>query len=103
MNMMQVLSTVSIKIIIALAAAVLFICLKKMSENELGKDLLWLEKTRTAYLTYAKADCLKKYDIEIIGDHYTIEEKVKIITNYLDFAGTAREKGSAVPGTRLFH
>lgn len=48
------------------------------------KELSWLRKTRKVYIESSKSKLLKNYHIEIIEDKYTIDQKIKIIVNYID-------------------
>lgn len=47
------------------------------------KDLEWLVNTRRAYLNTQHSKDLKKYNIEILNEKLSIEEKTKIISNYI--------------------
>lgn len=47
------------------------------------KDLGWLVNTRAAYLNTLHSKYLSKYNIEIINEELNIEEKTKIILNYI--------------------
>lgn len=48
------------------------------------KSLKWLEDTQKIYLTSADSNVLKKYNIEVIWDQYSITEKVNIIVDYIN-------------------
>lgn len=47
------------------------------------KDLRWLIDTRTAYLNTQFSNSLKKFEIEVLEENLSIEEKTKIICNYI--------------------
>lgn len=47
------------------------------------KDLEWLVNARTAYLNAQYSKPLSKYNIEILNEKLSIEEKAKIISNYV--------------------
>lgn len=49
-----------------------------------NKEIKWLEKTNQIYLNSAKSKLLKKYNIEIIKDTCTIDEKLDIIKKYIE-------------------
>lgn len=48
------------------------------------KELTWLKKTRKIYIESSKSKLLKNYHIEIIENEYTIDQKTKIIVNFID-------------------
>ena len=54
---------------------------KKDSYN---KEIKWLEETNQVYINSEKSKLLKKYNIEIIKDTYTINEKIDIIKEYIN-------------------
>ncbi len=47
------------------------------------KDLAWLSKTRNVYLQASESLLLKRYQITVIKDNYSIEQKTDIIVNYI--------------------
>ena len=47
------------------------------------KDLEWLINTRTAYLNTQNTEFLAKYNIDVINENFSIEEKTKIISNFI--------------------
>lgn len=52
--------------------------------DNFNKEIKWLEETNQVYNNSAKSKLLKKYDIEIIKDTYTIDEKIDIIKEYIN-------------------
>ena len=52
--------------------------------DDFNKEIKWLEKTNQVYNNSTKSKLLKQYNIEIIKDTYTIEQKIEVIKEYID-------------------